>query len=71
MILTSTVKIKSKKCTLVPVKSTRDIPIEKIAEAMAQINALEVCAPIALGDVIIESFIFEGCSLVATKTISE
>ncbi len=71
MILTSTVKIKSKKCVLAPVKTTMEIPIEKLPEAMAQINKVQLHAPVALGDTIIENFIFNGCSLVVTKTISE
>ena len=71
MILTSTAKIKSKKCVLVSVKTTLDIEHGKIPEAMAMINALELHAPIKLGDVLIKDFLFEGNNLVATRTISE
>lgn len=71
MILTSTAKIKSKKCVLIPVKTTRDIEHEKIPEAMVQINKLQLVAPIKLGEVIIKDFLFEGNELVATRTVTE
>ena len=71
MILTSTVKIKSKKSALAPVKTTMDIPMDKLPEAMAQINKVQLNAPVALGDIVIENFIFDGCALVVTKTIVE
>lgn len=71
MILTSTVKIKSKKYLLMPVKTSGDIPLEKVPEAMALINKTELCAPVKTGTVIIASFVENGISLIATKTIEE
>ncbi len=71
MILTSTVKIKSKKYKLLPVKVTADIPYERLGEAMAIINKIQVCAPVALGQIIVEDFLNADIRLVATKTILE
>ena len=71
MILTSTIKIKSKCQKLLPVKTTKDLPNDKIPEAMSIINSLQLVAPIRLGAVIVRDFVEEGINLVATKTITE
>lgn len=71
MILTSTIKIKSKKYKLLPVKLTGDIPTQALADAMAIINKLQVSAPVSVGQMLIENFMEMGISLVATKTILE
>ena len=64
-------RIKSKNHKLLPVKTTTDIPNEKLSEAMQTINRLQLSAPIKLGDVIVKDFIEKGNNLVATKTIIE
>ena len=69
MILTSTVKIKSRSACLAPVKTTREIPHDKIPEAMKQINKISLCAPVRLGDIIIKDCIQKGTNLVVTNTI--
>lgn len=71
MILTSTVKIKSKAFVLLPVKTDKEISHNEISDAMKIINSLELKAPVRLGDVIVKNFVREGINLVATKTIGE
>ena len=69
MILTSTVKIKSKRYKLLPVKASSDIEASRLSEAMNIINELQLVAPVTTGQILIEDFLEKGINLVATKTI--
>ncbi|MBQ3040442.1 MAG: DUF1667 domain-containing protein [Clostridia bacterium] len=71
MILTSTVKIKSKRYKLLPVKANSDIEASRLSEAMNIINKLQLVAPVTTGQILIEDFLEKGINLVATKTILE
>ncbi len=57
--------------TLVPVKSDKPIPKEKMFEAMTIINAQKAKLPIKAGDVILSNFVESGINLVACKTVAE
>lgn len=67
--VTSTVKVVGGEYRVVPVKTATDIPKNKIFDCMAQINTVEVVAPVKTGDVIIEDVCGTGVSLVATGTV--
>lgn len=69
MILTTTAKIKSEEYKLIPVKTTGKIPVDRLFDAMKIVNKLNLVPPIRLGQVLIENFLLDGVSLVATKTI--
>ena len=69
MILTTTAKIKSEEYKLIPVKTTGKIPVDSLSDAMKIVNKLNLVPPIHLGQVLIENFLLDGVSLVATKTI--
>ena len=69
MILTTTAKIKSEEYKLIPVKTTGKIPVDRLSDAMKIVNKLNLVPPIHLGQVLVENFIIDGVSLVATKTI--
>lgn len=56
---------------LVPVKSDKPIPKDKMFEAMAIINAQKAYLPVKSGDIIVNNFIEEGINLVACKTVTE
>jgi CxxC motif-containing protein len=47
-MVTSTVKIKSELITRLPVRTNQPIPKSRIFDVMAEINKLEVVAPIAI-----------------------
>ena len=53
--------------TMVSVKTASPIPKDKIFEVMRLIRAKSVCAPVKIGDVIIEGVF--GTDVVATKNI--
>ena len=69
--VTSTVPVEGGDCSRVSVKTSCDVPKEKIFEVMEVIRKTAVKAPVALGDVIIENAADSGADVIATKTISK
>ncbi|MFW6281730.1 MAG: DUF1667 domain-containing protein, partial [bacterium] len=69
-ILPTTAKVKNGTLPLVPVKTTKAIPLEVIHDAMAVIGKLEVEAPIKIGDVLIENILDTGADIVATRNLN-
>ena len=67
--LTSTVRVVSKTEAMLPVKSNKPLPKEKIFDAMEVINKTCVKAPIKIGDVVIKNIFCLGVDIVATKNI--
>lgn len=65
--LTSTVKVKGGAHPVVPVKSAKPIPKEKMFDCMKQINSVTVNAPVKIGDVVIENVLGTGVDIVATN----
>lgn len=68
-IVTSTVAVKGGSFRRLPVKTSREIPREKIMECMDQIRSLCVQAPVHIGDVLISDAAGTGIPVVATKNI--
>lgn len=68
-ILTSTVKTDSLKHPLLPVRSSKPLPKEKIMDCMQQIKAAKVSAPIKPYDVIIKDVCGTGIDIVATGAL--
>lgn len=66
-VLTTTVAIKEHPERVLPVKSDRPIPKEKLFEAMRFINAASVSLPIAIGDIILPDLF--GANIVATRSM--
>ena len=67
-ILTTTVKIAGEN-DLLPVRSNKPLPKEKVMECMEIIRAAEVKAPVNRYDVIIPNICGCGVDIVATKTV--
>lgn len=67
--LTTTVKVKGSEQNLLPVKTQKAIPKEKLFEAMEVINDVSVQPPIKVGDVVVEDILGTGVNVVATKNI--
>lgn len=65
--VTSIVRVSNREDTMVSVKTSCPIPKDKIMEVMAAIRSIEVCAPVKIGDVIINDLF--GADIVATKDI--
>ena len=66
-MLTSTVKVKSGRTAMVPVKTSMPIPKEMMFEIMKEINSVEVEAPVTIGQVLIENVLGTGADIIATN----
>ncbi|RCW62085.1 DUF1667 domain-containing protein [Halanaerobium sp. ST460_2HS_T2] len=70
-ILPTTIRVKNGALALCPVKTTKQIPLEKMFKAMEIIGKKEVEAPIKMGDVLIEDILGTGANIVATRDMQE
>ena len=70
-ILTTTVKLAGVQNDLLPVRSSKPVPKEKLFECMEVIRAACVKAPVARYDVIIPNICGCGADIVATKSVEE
>ncbi len=68
-ILTTTVKIKGIDNDLLPVRSDKPIPKEKILACMEEIRKVEMALPVKCYDRVISNVCDTGINIVATKTI--
>jgi len=66
-IVTSTVKVTGGSRERVSCKTASDIPKDRIAAVMADINAAAVKAPVRIGDVLIENAAGTGVNIIATS----
>lgn len=69
--ISSTVIIKSNIINRLPVKTSDNIPKDKIFEVMKEINKVIVSAPINVGDIVIKNVLDLGVDIVATRTVLE
>ena len=67
--VTSTIPVVGGTVKLLPVKTDKPIPKDKIFEAMEKINKRRASVPVRLGDVICRDFIEDGVNLVACRTV--
>ena len=70
-ILTTTVKIAGVENDLLPVRSNKPLPKEKIFDCMEIIRKTVVQTPVKCYDVIIQNICLSGVDIVATKAIGE
>jgi CxxC motif-containing protein len=70
-ILTSTVKTGNPEAPLLPVRSDKPLPKEKLEESMEVIAKHTVSYPIQLGEVIISNILNTGINIIASRSMSE
>ena len=68
-ILTTTVKIEGTANELLPVRSSKPIPFEKLFDCMEVIRKVTVKVPLHIHDVIVSNICGTGVDIVATKEI--
>lgn len=68
-VLTSTVRVESGHLPLCPVRTRGDIPKGLLFDAMKEVDALVIQAPVAIGDVLIPDICGTGVPLVACRNI--
>jgi len=67
--LTSIVKVSGGAHPVLPVRTNKPIPKEKLREGMAAAATIQVQAPVTMGDVIVKDFLGLDVDLVATRDI--
>lgn len=67
--VTSTIRVNGGELPMVPVKTKKDIPKDKIIVCMEEIRKTWVAAPVSLGDVIIKDCAGTGVSVIATRMV--
>lgn len=70
-VITSTVVIKSKLVSRLPVMSENELPKEKMFDVINEIAKIRLEAPVKCRDVIIENVCGTGVNIIATRTIDE
>ncbi len=70
-LLTSTVCAYDLAVKMVPVRTDRPIPKNKISEGMESIRQVMIDVPVAVGDIIIENFLDLDVNLIATRSVGE
>ena len=68
-IVTSTVRVTGGTLAMVSVKTASDIPKGRIFDCVRELQAIDLTAPVAIGDVVIENVCGTGVSIVATKNV--
>lgn len=68
-ILTTTIRTNSEKNPLVPVRSERPLPKEKIMDCMAVIRKQQAKTPIHMYDILVENICDTGINIVATGNV--
>ena len=68
-ILTTTVKMNGTGNDLLPVRSNKPVPREKLMACMDVIRGIEVQLPVKRYDVIVADICGTGADIVATKTV--
>ena len=68
-VLTTTVRLSGGKLPRCPVRTNGTIPKEKMAEAMAIINAVTLTAPVRVGQVALENLLGTGCDVIVTRNM--
>ncbi|MBE6132163.1 MAG: DUF1667 domain-containing protein [Erysipelotrichaceae bacterium] len=70
-VITSTVVIKSKLVSRLPVMSENELPKEKMFDVVNEIAKIRLEAPVKCRDVIIKNVCGTGVNIIATRTIDE
>ena len=65
--LTTTVKLIDGALPVVPVKSSKPVPKDKMFECMKLINEASIKAPVKIGDVVIKDILGSGADIVVTN----
>jgi CxxC motif-containing protein len=68
-MVASTVKVKNGFHPLVPVYTEKPVPKPKIMDVLAEIRKVEIEAPIAINDVVIENVVDTGINVIASRNM--
>jgi len=69
-ILTTTVRVKEGKCALLPVRSTKPVPLRLLRKCVKVLSSIEVKAPVRMGEVVVRDILNTGADIISTRNIS-
>lgn len=67
--ITTTVRVRHGTPAVVPVRSRAPIPKAKVRQALREVREVELQAPVAVGQVVLESVAGTGVAVVATRPV--
>jgi CxxC motif-containing protein len=70
-ILTTTMQVQNGFLPLVPVRSEKPLPKEKLKETLKEIAKMKIKAPIKMGDVLIENVLGLDINIIASRDLIE
>lgn len=68
-IVTSTIRVSGGTFAMLPVKTAADIPKDKIFDCVKALKGVNVSAPVAIGDVVLENAGDTGVPFIATRDV--
>ena len=68
-ILTTTIRIRGAKWTMLPVRTDEPIPKRLLFEVVKELANIELQAPVAMSDVIVADIAGTGANIVATRSL--
>jgi len=68
-VLTTTVRIKSAKYAMLPVRTDKPIPKRLFLQAIKELAKVELQAPVHISEVIVKDIAGSGANIVATRTM--
>ncbi len=68
--LTTTVRLCNGDRSLLPVRTTKPVPREKLREIVRVLNGISVSAPVAGGTILVTDILGTGADVVATRDVS-
>ena len=68
-ILTTTIKTDIPEAPLLPVRSEKEIPIEKLMGCMHHISKQTISGPVKLGQTVVKNILNLGIDIVACRTV--
>jgi CxxC motif-containing protein len=69
-IITSSVEVEGGEINVVPVKTQKDIPKDKIFQCIERLKGVKVKAPIKTGDIIIKNILNTGVDVIASRSVA-
>ena len=70
-ILTTTMRVENGFLPLIPVRSDKPIPKEKLQEALKQIAITKIKAPIKMGEILLKDVLGMDANIIASRDLAE
>ena len=70
-ILTTTIRVENGFLPLIPVRSDKPIPKERLQEALKQIAITKIKAPIKMGEILIQNVLDLNANIIASRDLIE